>query len=92
MENFNQIIDKYYEKSQKIENNEKILKNVLVGYGIICKCVVKNIFSNKYKNIYEFINKIWHRNQAPENLFTYDKVINSLGNFVYYQCNEDDFG
>ena len=92
METFNQIIDKYYENSQKIEDSEEILKNVLVGYGIICKRVEKNIFANKYKNIFDFINKILHRNQTPENLFTYDKAINTFGKFVYYQCNEDDFG
>ena len=52
----------------------------------------KKIFSEKYKNIIVFIQKILQRPKTDENLSTYDKAIRSLGRYVYYQCNEDDYG
>ena len=92
MDTFHTLADKYYINSQKIEDSEIILSNVIEGYGIICEKEDKKIFSEKYKNIIVFIQKILQRSKTDENLSTYDKAIRSLGRYIYYQCNEDEYG
>ncbi len=92
MDSFHTLVDKYYINSQKIEDNEEVLSNVIEGYGIICERETKEIFNEKYKNIIIFIQKILQRTKTDENLNTYDKAIRSLGRYIYYQCNEDDNG
>lgn len=92
MDTFHTLADKYYINSQKIEDSEIILSNVIEGYGIICEREDKKIFSEKYKNIIVFIQKILQRSKTDETLSTYDKAIRSLGRYIYYQCNEDDYG
>ena len=92
MDSFHALIDKYYTNSQKIEDNESILSNVVEGYGIICEREDKKIFDEKYKNIIIFIRKLLERKKTDENLLTYDKAIRALGKYIYYQCNEDEYG
>ena len=92
MDSFHALIDKYYTNSQKIEDSESILSNVVEGYGIICEREDKKIFDEKYKNIIIFIRKLLERKKTDENLLTYDKAIRALGKYIYYQCNEDEYG
>jgi hypothetical protein len=92
IDTFRTLADKYYINSQKIEDSEIILSNVIEGYGIICEREDKKIFSEKYKNIIVFIQKILQRSKTDENLSTYDKAIRTLGRYIYYQCNEDEYG
>ena len=89
---FHSLADKYFINSQKIEDSEIILSNIIEGYGIICEKEDKKIFSEKFKNIIIFIQKILQRNKTDENLSTYDRAIISLGRYIYYQCNEDEYG
>lgn len=91
-DSFHALVDKYYINSQKIEDDEGILSNIIEGYGIICEIEDKKIFSEKFKNIIIFIQKILQRKKTNENLITYDKAIRALGRYIYYQCNEDDYG
>ena len=92
MDSFHILVDKYYSNSQKIEDNEDVLSNVIEGYGVICERETKQLFSEKYNNIITFIQKILQRNKTDDNLSTHDKAIRSLGRYIYYQCNEDDNG
>lgn len=93
IDTFHKMVDKFIENSTKIESNEKVLQMVINGYGIICKKEEKNIFNAKYnQGILTFIQKILGRNKNEDNLFTYDKAINALGKFVYYQCEANDLG
>ena len=89
---FHTLVDKYYVSSQKIEDNEDILANIIEGYGIICQREDKKIFNDKYKNIIIFIQKILQRNKTSENIVTYAKGVKALGKYIYNQCNEDDYG
>ena len=92
IDSFHALVDKYYINSQKIEDNENILSNVIEGYGIICEREDKNIFKEKYENIFIFIKKILQRNKTNENMITYAKAVRALGKYIYNKCNEDDYG
>ena len=92
IDSFHILVDNYYSNSQKIEDSEEVLSNVIEGYGVICERETKQLFNEKYKNIFTFIQKILQRNKTNENLNTYDKAIRALGRYIYYQCNEDDNG
>ena len=92
IDSFHTLVDKYIINSQKIEDNENILSNIIEGYGIICEREDKKIFNEKYKDVIIFIQKIIQRNKTEENLMTHDKAIRALGRYIYYQCNEDDYG
>ena len=92
IDSYHALVGKYYEYSQKIEDNEDILANIIEGYGIICQREDKKIFNEKYKNIIIFIQKILQRNKTNENAVTYSKGVKALGKFIYNQCNEDDYG
>ena len=92
IDSFHALVDKYYIYSQKIEDSEDILSNIIEGYGIICEKEDRKIFNEKFKNIIIFIQKILQRNKTSENIKTYCKGIRALGKYIYYQCNEDDYG
>ena len=89
---FHALVDKYYIYSQKIEDSEDILSYIIEGYGIICEKENRKIFNEKFNNIIIFIQKILQRIKTSENIKTYCKGIRSLGKYIYYQCNEDDYG
>ena len=92
LDSFQTLVDKYYINSQKIDDSEEVLSYIVEGYGIIFKREDKKIFNEKYKNAFLLIQKILQRNKTSENLNTYDKAIRALGRYIYYQCNEDDYG
>ena len=92
IDSFHTLVDKYIINSQKIEDSENILSNIIEGYGIICEREDKKIFNEKFKDVIIFIQKIIQRNKTEENLMTHDKAIRALGRYIYYQCNEDDYG
>ena len=58
IDSFHILVDKYYSNSQKIEDNEDVLSNVIEGYGVIFERETKQLFREKYNNIITFIQKI----------------------------------
>ena len=92
IDSFHAFIYKYFVNSQKIEDNEDILANIIEGYGIICKRANKKLFNEKYINMIIFIQKILQRKKNKENIITYAKGIKTFGRYIYYQCISDDNG
>ena len=92
IDNFRNYSLEYFPKTQKIDNNEKILSEVVEGYGIIFEKQDNLIFKEKFNNSFAFIQNILKREITELNSITHDRAIRSFGKYIYYKCNIDDSG